>query len=529
MPCGNDSLSVNAPVAEEQVLDEEEGERRKSGGPTFACTLLKHCGAYYIQSPDKVQKLLNVERYAERWPLIRGEELHGSSVEHPEHPEWRWLLHTRRVPIHENTRQGNAPLRDSTVANAEQRPPCAGVGDAGGFVWACWGCLSCVADKNPRMPLNALVNDNWLGREKKHVREASVATKMLASLARCCYRQVRLGKGAPDVQQKAICGNSIFLAQPTAQIPVMELPPPDDALLEGGFSVIFTRSVQDLSKAQWATVKRAEYLRIVRERKHECATFAGVAINEEAAPSRLPEDGVPAAIQACALHVDGADKAPVHLTGPASRAPEVGREDEAGEESEESEEDDEADEGSATQPAEGHACDDIAEATVAVDPVHHVAPVRAMQALQARIQAVQDHAVQISRNEAKKIVADNEGALQSVEDAGGRDAMKSIVVDLQSSAKNFGEKAERLLEQATAGAERCRAVTPQALAVPTNQPLDSFDARTYLAAWPEFWYGDGAPNLERDRYMLYEEVARMLPGWSKVIRPDILADDLGST
>ena len=161
--------------------------------------------------------------------------------------------------------------------------------------------------------------------------------------------------------------------------------------------------------------------------------------------------------------------------------------------------------------------------------MHHVAPVRAMQALQTYIQPVQNDAVQISRNETKKIACDKESALQSVEDARCRDAMKSIVVDLQSSAKNFGEKAERFLEKATAGAERCKAVTPQALAVPTNQPLDSFDARTYPAAWPEFWYGDGAPNLERDRYMPYEQFARMLLGWLKVIRPDILADDLRST
>ena len=34
-----------------------------------------------------------------------------------------------------------------------------------------------------------------------------------------------------------------------------------------------------------------------------------------------------------------------------------------------------------------------------------------MQALQARIQAVEAHAGQIARHEAKKIVADNEGVL----------------------------------------------------------------------------------------------------------------------
>ena len=69
----------------------------------------------------------------------------------------------------------------------------------------------------------------------------------------------------------------------------------------------------------------------------------------------------------------------------------------------------------------------ISECIAAVAPLlprSRVAPVRAMQALQARIQAVQDHAAQIARDEAKKIVADNEGALQSVEDAGGRGSVE---------------------------------------------------------------------------------------------------------
>ena len=40
--------------------------------------------------------------------------------------------------------------------------------------------------------------------------------------------------------------------------------------------------------------------------------------------------------------------------------------------------------------------------------------------------------------------------------------------------------------------------------------FDSYDARTWPAAFVQFWFGDGAPNLDRDRPMLFEEVARML-------------------
>ena len=187
-----------------------------------------------------------------------------------------------------------------------------------------------------------------VGRESVHVRGVPKATKMLASLGRCCWKQVRLGKGAPDVQQEGITGNTILFAQPTAEIPSMELPPAHDALVES-LNVVFSGKAHDLSKAYWATVKRAEYMQIVRERKRQCATFSEVSVREDLAATRLPEDGVPEHIRACMQPVDGADKAPVRLVGPASRAPEVGRDDEAGEGSEEEQEADKDGE-SARQP-----------------------------------------------------------------------------------------------------------------------------------------------------------------------------------
>ena len=142
-------------------------------------SMVKHRGIYYIQNQDKVQELLNVQRYAERWPLIPKEQLHASSVQHPAHPDdphWRWLLHTRRVPVLE-------PSADSVASDASQpayempespeMPPCAGVGDPDGIAWACWDCICSLCGKNPKQqPLNGLTNDNWIGREKAYVREA---------------------------------------------------------------------------------------------------------------------------------------------------------------------------------------------------------------------------------------------------------------------------------------------------------------------------------------------------------------------
>ena len=78
----------------------------------------------------------------------------------------------------------------------------------------------------------------------------------------------------------------------------------------------------------------------MRERKRECAAFANVTIDEVAAQKRLPVDGVPVSIAACAVRVDGIDHAPVNLTGPASKAPDIGKDEDAGDESEEGKSDD---------------------------------------------------------------------------------------------------------------------------------------------------------------------------------------------
>jgi len=81
-----------------------------------------------------------------------------------------------------------------------------------------------VVAKKPKMPVNACANVNWLGRERVNVRNASTATKALAALGRCCWKQVRLGRREdPAVQETGLTANSIFLAQPTADVPCRRL------------------------------------------------------------------------------------------------------------------------------------------------------------------------------------------------------------------------------------------------------------------------------------------------------------------
>ena len=85
--------------------------------------------------------------------------------------------------------------------------------------------------------------------------------------------------------------------------------------------------------------------------------------------------------------------------------------------------------------------------------------------------------------------------------------MKTLVLDVKTIAHALDDKARADLETAVAGAETSKAVCVDSLAVPVNRPLDSFDARTWPASYVEWWFGDGAPNLQRDRPMLFEEVA----------------------
>ena len=49
------------------------------------------------QCAAKVNKLLCSRAYSRRWPRIPKHVLWASSVQHPHMPQWRWLLHTRRV------------------------------------------------------------------------------------------------------------------------------------------------------------------------------------------------------------------------------------------------------------------------------------------------------------------------------------------------------------------------------------------------------------------------------------------------
>jgi hypothetical protein len=531
------------PPAEFDANAGEDGDDASDADENTTAALMKprvvwSDGVAYLQNPKRVQELFSVERYQERWPLIPHEELHASSIQHPDNPSWRWLLHSRRVPVLPNS---GAP---QPAAGDADLPPCAGIGDASMPVWSCRDCVHDLCGAHPKMPLNAVANDNWIGREKLLVRNATRATHWLSCLGRFCWKQVRLGRGPPssgaaqpaeDVRQTGVTGNTIFFAQPTAEVPSMTLPPDEDALLDS-LNILFTKSTQHLDDAEWAQVNRAEYLEIINLRKRECASFSHAVVDDAKAERVLPESGVPPCLLATCQEVEGMQKAPVQLHGPASRAPEHSVNDDAGDGSE-----DDTSDGSSVASSEHPAAvstaatlstaakdtptaslpttcsaaledldDSVPTSSIAVDPVHHLQPVQMMQALQGHIELMHEQAATIAKREAQRRVADADGLLQPVADEGGRHQMRNIVLDLQNVARDLGREGAMKVETAAMGAENCRFVSPTALAVPINAPLSAYDPRTWAISSVNWWFGDGAPNLQRQRPMLFEEVGRML-------------------
>ena len=112
-----------------------------------------------------------------------------------------------------------------------------------------------------------------------------------------------------------------FFAQPSAVVASLELPPAAGDLADE-INVLFTKTTNKLANAKWAQVNRREYLELVHLRKKQCASYTKVNINEDIAFLEIPEEGVPTALLATEQEVEGMDKAPVQLSGPASRAPE---------------------------------------------------------------------------------------------------------------------------------------------------------------------------------------------------------------
>jgi hypothetical protein len=247
-------------------------------------------------------------------------------------------------------------------------------------------------------------------------------------------------------------------------------------------------------------------MQIVTERQLQCPAFSNVKVSHELAIARLPVDGIPEHITVCATMVPGSERTPMRLDGPASKAPEKGIVHDDGQTS--SEDDTECEEGN--NAAEDASFTAGAESSIAVDSVYEIKPVRQMQALKAQLDSLHRNAEKIIRNEKTARIKGKDGKLQPVPDEGGRENMQSLILDVQGTASSFDSNSLTQMESFIAQGDQRQTVCPMALAIPTGKPMDSFDARTWPACYTEWWFGDGAPNLDRQRPMLFEQCAQRL-------------------
>ena len=127
----------------------------------------------------------------------------------------------------------------------------------------------------------------------------------------------------------------------------------------------------------------------------------------------------------------------------------MGRGEQAGDESEEASESDDC-----HDKKEAFEGDDVAEASIAVDPIHDVKPVKMIQALRGSIEELQSKASKIIRNERAARIEDRNGVLQPVPDAGNRSCLESLVLDVQASVRGFDESAQANVERAVADTDQ---------------------------------------------------------------------------
>ena len=262
---------------DDNILGEEHDENPRiadGSQSTLGSLLVEDNGAFCLGPKDKIHKILNVERYIQKWPLIPQAELHASSVQHPDDISMRWLLHSRRV-----TRMPRTPETSSGARAVNSLPPTAGIGDKDTPVWMCKSCVEHLCTQHPKMPPLALANWMFLGRHHPVFKEAALASRMLASSARLLMRQLFLGRGTDEEVHKGMTDNTMLVSQPS---PSYAQVLPNTTALTEGLVVLFCKSSEDVSKVQVWVVNREEYRFMVQHGKKVCPEFANISIDNEA-------------------------------------------------------------------------------------------------------------------------------------------------------------------------------------------------------------------------------------------------------
>ena len=464
-------------------------------------SILHRGGIPCVGDPEKVDKILSVYNYIRDWPRIPVEELHASSVQHPDHEGMRWLLHSRRVPKTECDDGDDAAL-----------PPCAGIGEKDAFVWACWDCVSSLCRRSgPVMPSLALVNWMWLGREHPLYRDLSLGMRILLGLGRPVMTSLFLGRGPRDEVHQGLTGNTMIVAQPSATYEQVQ---PNVHHTLDKLVLMFCKSVEDVSRAQVLVVERARYAECMQRRIAVCPTFANVRLDEEAMVRDLPESGVPEAFIQRATAMPEAASMRTTMDGPASRHSQFGPNPEEESEHTSDEEPDPAASGSSTAAPSGvqpaASCQGSVQAPATAqdtergnteEPLNEFETIIGVDSISdeqsVNLFATMQDKLELLTREAGKLAHATAAAEQIPTGIiAAEEQCRRIVIDVQDVARKLSKACPQKLE-----ASISQSVHPgvDALAVPTGKPMSSFHPSTYSAAYVEFQFGDACPFLDRPR------------------------------
>jgi hypothetical protein len=469
-------------------------------------------GCFYLGPAELVHEHLDVYAYSKRMPWIPMEELQASSIQHPDHPNFRWLLHTRRVPTSE-------PLSADSTSEpvADCHPfPCAGVGIAASTVWCCSDCRNALCRKKSiRMPPLALANLMWLGREHPLYQNLSLATRLLLGVGRVGWRKVFLRKGAQDESQVGLCGNTVLLAQPSTSQITAALPPSNSAWLEN-IAVLFSNSRAQVTSSTALFVERQHYLKCAQIRQRICPVFSNIPIDEKRLTVDIPDAiGVPQALVEHAVHLEEVDNFAAQMDGPAAhRDPSAPVPTDAGEENECSDAEHTA--GSPRQseplaPGDQATPSVFGECLIGLDEAHDEDPTRLFAVFQTKLRLLEEEAQKIARDQLRQQrTEERDPAALKVHEVARQEVCKHIALDLRDISRKLDTKTKHRLENAANATERVLPSNASALVVTSGSALSMFDARSWSACFVDFFYGDCVPNLDRPHPLLFEEIFRAL-------------------
>ena len=156
--------------------------QRKRGGRAPRVLQDKQ-GCFDFLDASVIDEFLCVAKCHKSMPNTDAVALHGTSVQHPAHPQYRWLLYSRRVPYK------SCNLRDVSL----DRPDCAGIGSEDSLGRICRSCQDALCVSQLGLHKRALANLMWGGRDHPTHQHLTDAMRMLLNRGYPYLRQVAFG------------------------------------------------------------------------------------------------------------------------------------------------------------------------------------------------------------------------------------------------------------------------------------------------------------------------------------------------